>query len=54
VDLAMRVKELGYRLVFSSKVKVEHHVSKGGAFINRRNILERLRNFIKFYIRHRL
>jgi len=54
VDLAMRVKELGYRLVFSSKVKVEHHVSKGGAFINRRNIGERLRNFIKFYIRHRL
>jgi len=54
VDLAMRVKELGYRLVFSSKVKVEHHVSKGGAFINRRNILERLRNFIKFYIRHKL
>ena len=52
LDLAMRVKELGYRLVFSSKVKVEHRVSKGGAYVNRRDLLERLRNFIKFYRRH--
>ena len=54
VDLAMRVKELKYRLVFSPKVKLEHHVSRSGVFADRRWLGERLRNFIKFYIRHRL
>lgn len=48
VDLAMRVKRLGYRLVFSSKVKLEHRVSQAGVYSRRRNLTERLRNYVRF------
>ena len=48
LDLSMRVKKLGYRLVWSSKVKVEHHVSRGGVFIKRRNWWERIQNYLRF------
>lgn len=52
LDLAMRVKQLGYRLVFSSKVKLEHHVSRSGVFTARRNIGERVRNYLRFRRKH--
>jgi len=52
LDLAMRVKELGFRLVFSSKVKVRHEVSRGGVYIDRRRIVERIQNYLKFRRRH--
>ncbi len=48
LDLAMKVKQLGYRLVWSSQVKVEHHVSRSGAFIKRKNWGERIKNYLKF------
>lgn len=47
-DLAMRVKQLGYRLVWSNKVKVEHQVSRSGVFIKRRNWGERIENYLRF------
>lgn len=52
LDLAMRVKELGYQLVFSSKVKVQHHISRGGVFPRRTRAKKRMENFFKFYFRH--
>jgi len=52
LDLAMRVKELGYRLVFNSKVRVDHNISQGGVFPRRTRAKERMENFFKFYFRH--
>jgi len=52
LDLAMRVKELGYRLVFSSKAITYHNISQGGAYSRRTNAKERMENFFKFYFRH--
>ncbi|MFH1279980.1 MAG: glycosyltransferase family A protein [Candidatus Beckwithbacteria bacterium] len=52
LDLAMQVKKLGYRLVWSRRVKVEHHVSRSGAFIKRRNWGERINNYLKFRKKH--
>lgn len=52
LDLAMRIKRLGYRLVWSREVKVEHHVSRMGVFIKRRNWGERIKNYLKFRKRH--
>lgn len=53
VDLARRVKRLGYRLVFSSKAKVEHRVSKSGVYSNRRRVRERVGNYLRYYWRLR-
>lgn len=47
-DLAMRVKQLGYRLVWNSKVKLEHQVSRSGVFKMRRNWPERISNYLRF------
>lgn len=47
-DLAMRVKKLGHRLVWSRKVKLEHHVARSGVFIKRRNWGERIQNYLRF------
>ncbi len=52
LDLAMRVKELGYQLVFNSKAKVKHHISQGGAYSRRTDAKERMENFIRFYFTH--
>jgi GT2 family glycosyltransferase len=52
VDLAMRIKKLGIKLVFDPKVRVDHHVSKSGVYKNRWNILERLINYSRFYFKH--
>ncbi|MBU1322972.1 glycosyltransferase [Patescibacteria group bacterium] len=48
LDLAMRVKNLGYRLVWSNKVKLEHQVSRSGVFKMRRKWGERIQNYLYF------
>ena len=48
LDLAMRVKKLGYRLVWSTEVKLNHEVSKSGVYVDRRKIFHRVRNYLKF------
>ncbi|MFH0942912.1 MAG: glycosyltransferase [Candidatus Beckwithbacteria bacterium] len=48
LDLAMRVKKLGYRLVWNSQVKVEHRVSRSGVFKARKNWGERVKNYLRF------
>jgi len=52
LDLAIRVKSLGYRLVFSSKVRVNHNISQGGVYSRRTHAKQRMENFFKFYFRH--
>jgi glycosyltransferase involved in cell wall biosynthesis len=52
LDLAKRVAELGYKLVFSAKVKVHHNISRGGVYPRRTKAKERMENFFKFYFRH--
>lgn len=52
LDLAMRIKELGYGLVFSSKVWVNHNISRAGVFPRRTQAKQRMENFFKFYFRH--
>ncbi len=52
LDLAKRVAEEGKRLVFSSKVKVNHNISRGGVYPRRTRAKERMENFFKFYFRH--
>ncbi|MFH1280249.1 MAG: hypothetical protein ABII08_01390, partial [Candidatus Beckwithbacteria bacterium] len=48
LDLAMRVKELGYRLVWHRGVRLKHEVSRAGVYMDRRNIPERVKNYLKF------
>jgi len=48
VDLVMRIKQLCYRLVWNRGVKVEHRVSCSGVFANRKNWLERIKNYLYF------
>jgi glycosyltransferase involved in cell wall biosynthesis len=52
VDLAMRVKELGHRLVWSRDVSLKHMVSQAGVYVDRRRLKERFKNYWKFYKRH--
>lgn len=52
VDLAMRVKKLGFRLVFNPKAKVFHHVSRKGVFKARENTSERMNNFLRYWFKH--
>lgn len=52
LDLAVRVKELGYKLVFSSDVALEHNVSKSGVFNKRMDAKQRMENFFRFYFLH--
>ncbi|MFH2022022.1 MAG: glycosyltransferase [Patescibacteria group bacterium] len=54
LDLAMRIKKLGYRLVWSSEVKIEHLVSRDGVFVERRNWPERVKNYLRFRKKHLL
>lgn len=51
LDLAQRVGALDKRLVFSSKVRVDHYVSQGGVFTRRNEARERMKNFLRYYFR---
>lgn len=52
LDVSRKVNNLGYRLVFSSKVRVNHNVSQGGVYKLRTGAKERMENFLRFYFRH--
>jgi len=52
LDLAIRIKNLGHRLVFSSIVKVNHNISIAGVYSKRTNAKQRMENFLKFYFTH--
>lgn len=52
LDLAQRVKALGVRLVFCSKVRLDHYVSRGGVFNLRSGAKDRMENFLRFYFNH--
>jgi len=52
LDLAMRIKELGFRLIFNPKVKVNHNISCSGVYQRRTHSKQRMENFFKFYFRH--
>ncbi len=51
LDLAQKIKALGYRLIFSSKVRVDHFVSQGGVYTRRNDARERMENFLRYYFR---
>ncbi|PIS14955.1 hypothetical protein COT63_02575 [Candidatus Shapirobacteria bacterium CG09_land_8_20_14_0_10_38_17] len=52
LDLAIRVKKLGYRLVFNPKARVNHDISREGVFKRRTHSRQRMENFFRFYFRH--
>lgn len=52
LDLAAKVKKLGYRLVFSPKVLVHHYISCSGVYPRRALAKQRMENFLKYYFRH--
>ncbi|KKQ97518.1 MAG: hypothetical protein UT22_C0010G0006 [Parcubacteria group bacterium GW2011_GWC2_39_11] len=52
LDLAIRIKKLGYRLIFSSKVKANHNISRGGVYPKRAEAKQRMENFLRFYFTH--
>jgi GT2 family glycosyltransferase len=52
LDLAIRVKKLGYRLVFSPRVSLTHMVSVKGVYLERGEVTIRIKNFFRFYFRH--
>lgn len=51
LDLAQKIKALGNRLVFSSKVRVDHFISQGGVYDRRNDAKERMENFLRYYFR---
>jgi len=52
IDLAQKIKKLGYKLVFGSRARVEHRPSRTGVFSQRTFAQERMENFLRFYFRH--
>jgi GT2 family glycosyltransferase len=51
-DLAFRVKEAGFRLIFNPRAIVYHHISQKGVFQQRgADSYQRMRNFIYFYFK---
>lgn len=52
LDLAAKVKKLGYRLVFNPLVLVHHYISQSGVYPRRAHAQQRMENFLKYYFRH--
>jgi len=52
LDLSQKVKRLGYELIFSPSVRVDHHVSIGGIFYKRTGAKSRMENFFRYYFRY--
>jgi len=52
LDLAIRIKKLGFKLIFDPKVKVNHNISQTGVYKRRTHSKQRMENFFKFYFRH--
>ncbi|MDP3093540.1 MAG: glycosyltransferase family 2 protein [bacterium] len=52
IDLAQKIKKLGNKLVFNANVRVDHVISRQGAFPKRTFAKERMENFFRFYFRH--
>ncbi len=49
-DLAFRVKQEGYRLIFNPRAIVHHHISQQGVFKERgKDSFQRTKNFVHFY-----
>lgn len=53
VDLAFRIKRIGYQLVFNPKAVLYHHVSRTGVFKDRVNAKERMENFLRYYFKNK-
>lgn len=51
-DSALKIKNLGYKLVFNSKVKLKHNVEIGKVELSRPHTYYRIQNFIIFYFRY--
>ena len=51
-DAALRIKSLGYKLVFNPKAELSHRVEIGKVPIARPETYYRIQNFIIFYARH--
>ena len=52
LDLSIRIKKLGYQLVFHAKACLYHHISQQGVYPRRTQARHRMVNFLKFYFRH--
>ncbi len=51
-DLAFRVRQAGYRLVFNPRAGVTHNISQGGVFRERgKDSYQRMKNFLYFYFK---
>lgn len=48
-DLAIRVRKLGYKLIFNPHAIVYHLVSRGGIYIRRNEAHQRMLNFVYYY-----
>ena len=51
-DLAFKIRQLGYRLVFSPRAAAEHRISQEGVFKKRTYAFERSVNFIAYYFKN--
>jgi GT2 family glycosyltransferase len=51
-DAALRIKRLGYKLIFNPKAELSHRVEIGKVPIARPETYHRIQNFIIFYFRH--
>lgn len=51
-DVALKIKDLGYQLIFNPKAKLHHNVEVGAINKSRPNSYHRIQNFIIFYQRH--
>jgi glycosyltransferase involved in cell wall biosynthesis len=51
-DMAFKIKNIGYRLVFIPEARLDHRPSVAGIFAARPKMYGRIQNFILFYYRH--
>lgn len=51
-DASLKIKKLGYRLVFEPRAAIEHRPSVLGIYKARANAYARSQNFLLFYFRH--
>lgn len=51
-DLAIRIKKIGYKMIFDRRVMLTHKPSREGNFSKRVKAKERMDNFLKFYLKY--
>ncbi len=51
-DISFKIRQVGYKILFNPRARVDHLLSRAGSFAERTESYGRALNFINFYFRH--